>query len=167
MWKENGRKRGQRDSVLHAITCHSTTRPLLCGSHFGVSQKIPCLLAMVNGVRVQRRWRTFSITTNAFIINIQMHKMKALWRLVLISYSFIDVRNYVLSKAAKWAILLWSLCLSKIGSLLRISRSKLEVGHIFEPGNLYNLRFIESEICLPLFEYETQTEHKKRTPICF
>ena len=38
--------------------------------------------------------------------------------------------------------------------------------HIFELGNLYNLRFIESEICLPLFEYETQTENKKRTPIC-
>ena len=42
MWKANGRKRGQRDSVLHAITCHSTTRPLLFGSHFGVSQKSPC-----------------------------------------------------------------------------------------------------------------------------
>ena len=41
----------------------------------------------------------------------------------------------------------------------------LEVEHIFEFGNLDNLRFIESEICLPLFEYETQTEHKKRTPI--
>ena len=40
----------------------------------------------------------------------------------------------------------------------------LEVEHIFELGNLYNLRFIESEICLPLFEYET--EHKKLTPIC-
>ena len=39
MWKANGRKRGQRDSVLHAITCHSTTRPRLCGSNFGVSQK--------------------------------------------------------------------------------------------------------------------------------
>ena len=43
---------------------------------------------------------------------------------------------------------------------LRISRSMLELEHIFELGNLYNLRFIESEICLPLFEYETQTEHK-------
>ena len=53
------------------------------------------------------------------------------------------------------------LCLSKVGSLLRIARSMLEVEHIFELGNLYNLRFIESEICLPLFEYETQTEHKK------
>ena len=39
MWKANGRKRGQRDSVLHAITCHSTTRPRLFGSHFDVSQK--------------------------------------------------------------------------------------------------------------------------------
>ena len=39
MWNANGRKRGQRDSVLHAITCHSTTRPRLFGSHFGVSQK--------------------------------------------------------------------------------------------------------------------------------
>ena len=36
MWKVNGRKRGQRDSVLHAITFHSTTRPRLFGSHFGV-----------------------------------------------------------------------------------------------------------------------------------
>ena len=33
MWKANGRKRGQCDSVLHAITCR------LFGSHFGVSQK--------------------------------------------------------------------------------------------------------------------------------
>ena len=74
MWKANDRKSGQRGSVLHAITFHSTTRPRLFGSHFGVS----CHLAMVNGVRVQRRWVTFSITTNAFIINIQMHKMKAL-----------------------------------------------------------------------------------------
>ena len=39
MWKANGRKRGQRDSVLHAITCHSTTRPRIFGSHFGESQK--------------------------------------------------------------------------------------------------------------------------------
>ena len=29
-------ERGQRDSVLHAITFHSTTRPRLFGSHFGV-----------------------------------------------------------------------------------------------------------------------------------
>ena len=77
MWKANGRKRGQRDSVLHAITCHSTTCLRIFGSHFGVSQKIPCRLATVNGVIVQRRWRIFSITTNAFIINIQMHKMKS------------------------------------------------------------------------------------------
>ena len=35
MWKANRWKRGQRDSVLHAIT----TRPCLFGSHFGVSQK--------------------------------------------------------------------------------------------------------------------------------
>ena len=54
MWKANGRKRRQRDSVLHAITFHSTTRPRLFGSHFGVSQTIPytCHLATVNGVRV-------------------------------------------------------------------------------------------------------------------
>ena len=39
MWKANGRKRGQRDSVLHAITCHSTTRPRIFGSHFGESKK--------------------------------------------------------------------------------------------------------------------------------
>ena len=36
----------------------------------------------------------------------------------------------------------------------------LKVEHRVELGNLYNLRFIESEILL-LFEYETQTEHKK------
>ena len=53
MWKANGRKRGQRDSVLHAITCHSTTRPRIFGSHFGESQKNPCHLATVNGVRVR------------------------------------------------------------------------------------------------------------------
>ena len=41
----------------------------------------------------------------------------------------------------------------------------LKVEHSFELRNLYNLRFIESEICLLLFEYETQNEHKKRTPI--
>ena len=39
MWKANSRKRGQRDSVLHAITFHPTTRPRLFCSHFGVSQK--------------------------------------------------------------------------------------------------------------------------------
>ena len=71
MWKANGPKRGQRDSVLHVIT-------RLFGSHFGVSQKIPCHLATVKGVRVQRRWRNFSITTIAFIMHIQMHQMKAL-----------------------------------------------------------------------------------------
>ena len=37
----------------------------------------------------------------------------------------------------------------------------LEVEHSFELRNIYSLRFTESEICLPLFEYETQTEHKK------
>ena len=36
---------GQHDSVLHAISCNSTTRPRLFGSHFGVSQKIQCHLA--------------------------------------------------------------------------------------------------------------------------
>ena len=41
----------------------------------------------------------------------------------------------------------------------------LELEIIFELQNLYSLRFIESEICLQLFEYETQTEHRKRTPI--
>ena len=76
MWKANGRKRGQRDSVLNAITCHSTTRPRIFGSHFGVSQKIPCHLATVSEYSVVGGF--FSITTNAFIINIQMHKMKAL-----------------------------------------------------------------------------------------
>ena len=35
----------------------------------------------------------------------------------------------------------------------------LEVEHSFELRNLYNLRFTESEMCLPLFEYETQTEY--------
>ena len=49
MWKANDRKRGQRNSVLHAITFHSTTRPRLFGSNFGGSQKIPCHLATVNG----------------------------------------------------------------------------------------------------------------------
>ena len=42
----------------------------------------------------------------------------------------------------------------------------LELEHIFELGNLYNLRFIESEILLPLFEYETQTEHTKKDSNC-
>ncbi len=37
----------------------------------------------------------------------------------------------------------------------------LKVEHRFELRNLYNLRFIESEISLLLSEYETQTEHKK------
>ena len=57
--------------------------------------------------------------------------------------------------------------MSKVGRLLRISRSMLKVEHRFELRNLYNLWFVESEICLLLFlfEYETQTEHKKRTPI--
>ena len=35
-----------------------------------------------------------------------------------------------------------------------------KVEHSFELGNLNSPRFIESEICLFLFEYETQTEHK-------
>ena len=47
----------------------------------------------------------------------------------------------------------------------RMFRCMLELEHIFGLGNLFSLRFIESEICLPLLEYETQTEHKKRTPI--
>ena len=38
----------------------------------------------------------------------------------------------------------------------------LELEYIFELQKLYNPRFAESEICLPLFEYETQTEHRKR-----
>ena len=41
----------------------------------------------------------------------------------------------------------------------------LELEYIFGLGKVYSLRFIESEICLQLFEYETQTEHRKRTPI--
>ena len=60
------------------------------------------------------------------------------------------------------AILLWSLCLSKVGRLLRISRAMLKVEHSFELRNLYSPRFIESEICLLLFEYETQTEPQKK-----
>ena len=59
------------------------------------------------------------------------------------------------------AILFWSLCLSKVGCLLRISQSVLKVEHIFELQNLYSLRFTESEICLPLCEFETQPEHNK------
>ena len=76
MWKANGRKRGQCDSVSHAITCHSTTRPRLFGSHFGVSQKNS--MSPSNGERGSASMAVFSITTNAFIINIQMHQMKAL-----------------------------------------------------------------------------------------
>ena len=49
----------------------------------------------------------------------------------------------------------------KLTPVLRISRSMLKVEHRFELRNLYNLRFIESEICLLLFEYETQIEHTK------
>ena len=52
------------------------------------------------------------------------------------------------------------------GSLPRIFRSMLEVEHSFGLRNLYSVRFTESEICLLLFEYETQTEHKKLTQIC-
>ena len=42
----------------------------------------------------------------------------------------------------------------------------LEVEHNFGLRNLYSLWFTESEIFLPMFEYETQTEHKKRAQIC-
>ena len=74
MWKANGRKRGQRDSVLHAITFHPTTRPRLFGSHCG-------------GERGRERGNArdgtasmadFSIKTKAFITHVQMLKMKAL-----------------------------------------------------------------------------------------
>ena len=41
----------------------------------------------------------------------------------------------------------------------------LELEYIFGLENVYSLRFIESEIFLQLFEYETETEHRKRTPI--
>ena len=54
-----------------------------------------------------------------------------------------------------------SLCLSvlsKVGRLLRIFQFLLKVEYIFKLQNLYSLRFTESEICLPLFEFETQTE---------
>ena len=50
MWKANGRKRGQRNSVLHAITFHSTTRPRLFGSHFGVPKNF---MSPSNGERGQ------------------------------------------------------------------------------------------------------------------
>ena len=50
------------------------------------------------------------------------------------------------------------LCVSKVGSGLQISQSVLEAEYIFELRNLYSPRFAESEICLPLFDYETQTE---------
>ena len=61
----------------------------------------------------------------------------------------------------------WSLSLSKVGSLFRIYRSMLKVDNSFELRILYNFRFIESEMCLPLFEYETQPEHtQKRSQIC-
>ena len=40
----------------------------------------------------------------------------------------------------------------------------LELEYIFGLGKVYSHRFIESEICLQLFEYETETEHRKRTP---
>ena len=49
----------------------------------------------------------------------------------------------------------------KVGGFLRISRNMLKVEHSFELRHIYNLWFTESEICLPLFEYETQPEHKK------
>ena len=112
------------------------------------SQKIPYHLAMV------------IVTSMAAVFNNNKTKMMASWSAVSILYSFI------LSKDVKWAILHWSLCLSNVGSLVRISCSMLKVEHSFERRNLYNLRFSESEICLPLFEYETQPEHKKRTRIC-
>ena len=61
MWKANSRKRGQRDSVLHAITFHPTTRPRLFGSHFGVSQKNS--MSPSNGERGHARDSTASIAT--------------------------------------------------------------------------------------------------------
>ncbi len=87
-----------RDSVLYAQTILPTIGPRLFGSHFGVSPKIPChLLATVNG-HARDEYSVyggfFSITTKPFIINIQMHKMKAF---VLISYSFIDVRTVIIA----------------------------------------------------------------------
>ena len=80
MWKANGRKRGQRDSVLHAITCHSTTRPRLFGSHFHFWCVPKNSMSPSNGEWGQSTasMADFSITTNAFIINIPMHKMKHL-----------------------------------------------------------------------------------------
>ena len=74
-----------------------------------------------------------------------------------------DVTSYCLGRWVWdlfWVEFVFFVIVLALG-LLRISRSMLELEHIFELGNLYNLRFIESEICLPLFEYETQTEHKK------
>ena len=50
-------------------------------------------------------------------------------------------------------------------SVFRIFRSMLELEYIFGLGKVYSHRFIESEICLQLFEYEIQTEHRKRTPV--
>ena len=41
-----------------------------------------------------------------------------------------------------------------VGSVLRISRSMLELEIIFGLENVYNPRFAESEICLPLFDTE-------------
>ena len=37
----------------------------------------------------------------------------------------------------------------------------LEVEHSFELRKLYNIRFTESVICLPLFEYENQNRTQK------
>ena len=45
-------------------------------------------------------------------------------------------------------------------------KSVLKVEHVFELQNLFSLRFTDSEICLPLFDFETKPEHKKRTRIC-
>ena len=80
MWKANGRKRGQRDSVLNAITCHSTTttRPRIFGSHFGVPKNS---MSPSNS-----EWGQSTASMAGFFNNnecfhntyIQMHKMKAL-----------------------------------------------------------------------------------------
>ena len=43
----------------------------------------------------------------------------------------------------------------------------LELSMIFELRNVYSPRFAESEICLPLSEYETETEHRKRTVLVY
>ena len=48
----------------------------------------------------------------------------------------------------------------------KIGRSQTQNSQ-YELRNLYSLRFTESEVCLPLFDYETQTEHKKPTHILF